>query len=69
MVASSKVRDLDFVVPMRMNAAWVDAYINFEICQEEDQKLPAAGLEISLISLKIHHKTTYRFNKGPEPMP
>ena len=38
----TKIRDLDFIVPRERRV--VDAYINFEICQEEDQKLPAARI-------------------------
>jgi Bacterial transglutaminase-like N-terminal region len=41
----------------------VDAYL-FWISRGGDRKLQLHGLEISLISLKIHHKTTYRFNKS-----
>ena len=36
----------------------------FPLAPSGDRKFHAAMvLEISLISLKIHHKTTYRFNK------
>jgi transglutaminase-like putative cysteine protease len=40
----------------------VDAHIFFDL-QRRDRKLPLRRMEISLISLKIHHETIYRFNE------
>jgi len=34
------------------------------LAQAEPKLSHCIGLEISLISLKIHHKTTYRFDKS-----
>ena len=53
---------VDFIVPTRVNAARMMP-IYFAICRGETESVTRNGLEISLISLKIRHKTTYRFNK------
>ena len=58
---TSKIRDVDFVVPARVNAARLMP-IYFELAEVGTENFQLHGLEISLISLKIHHKTTYRFN-------
>ena len=66
---------MDFVVRARVNAARSRPYIFRELVTEAASNLAyplaeagpkalrCSGLEISLIPLKIHHKTTYRFNK------
>ncbi len=58
----SKIHDLDFIVPTRVNAAWSTPYI-CDLQRRGPKASSCNELEISLIAIEIHHKTTYRFNK------